>query len=137
MTILLAYVIFVAPNNIRQRSESKKTIAALRSLPAHRVYVAVENFTRDRKASGGTLPSAVSLGELTSGGYLRLEEVAALRNMDVTFGVGVDETSPQQILVSVRLSDYRDVILLADGSIQTVCRMTGTENADHRLVSPR
>ena len=117
----VAYVISIVPN-FRHRAEWNQTVRALRSLPRDRVDSALEAFVRDQKAKGGAVPATVSFRDLVAGGFLRADEAAPFTGMEVTFGVGVDETRPQQILVRVPLSGGRVVVELADGSILQVAR---------------
>ena len=117
----VAYVISIIPN-FRHRSEWNQTVQALRGLPRERVNSAVEAFVRAQKAQGRPVSDTVSLRELVAGGFLRADEAAPFSGMDVTFGVGVDETRPQQTVARVPMPSGRLVVELADGSIQQMAR---------------
>src|SRR5882762_824055 len=108
--------------HFRRNSEWKRTVRALQSLPRVRIDQALQAFTHDRHAGGNGVPT-VSLGELTSHGYLRSNEVAGLSGMKVTFFLNADETRPQTVLVRVQLASGQ-VIELGDGSVQMVSRRT-------------
>jgi len=115
----VAYVISIIPG-FRHRSEWNQTVRALRGLPRERIDSVVEAFVRDQKARGRAVSSAVSLRELVAGGFLRADEAVPFGGMDVTFGVGVDETRPQRIVARVPLRSGTVAVELADGSIQQV-----------------
>jgi len=117
----VAYIVSIIPN-FRHRSEWNQTVRALRGLPRERVDSAVEAFVRAQKAQGRPVSDTVSLRELVAGGFLRADEAAPFSGMDVTFGVGVDETRPQQIVARVPLRSGTVAVELADGSIQQVTR---------------
>jgi competence protein ComGC len=114
--LVIAYFVSIVPN-FRHRSEWKKTVAALQSLPHDRVEAAVQAFARDRKATD----SAVPLRELVSDGYLRAQDIRGLEDRDVTVSLRADETTPAAIWIRVRAGGS-DIVLLADGSIQRVTR---------------
>jgi hypothetical protein len=131
LTVLaIAYIISIIPN-FRHRSEWNQTVRALRGLPRERIDSAVEAFVRAQKAKGQAVSETVSLRELVAGGFLRADEAAPFGGMDVTFGVGVDETRPQQIVARVPLQSGAVAVELADGSIQQVTR-AALDRQDHK-----
>ena len=115
--LVIGYSVSIIPN-FRHRAEWKRTVAALQSLPHDRLETAVQSFKRDRKPTDSTVP----LRELVSGGYLRADEVASLRDSDVSVSLAANETTPQVVWIRVRAADGSDIVLMADGSIQKVAR---------------
>lgn len=89
---------------------------------APKLISAMQAFTRDLTARGQSLPAAVSLRELVSGGYIAANDVRAFDGMDVTISLTADETRPQEILIRVRMPDGSVTALLADGSVQGLPR---------------
>jgi hypothetical protein len=119
--LVIGYIVSIIPN-FRHRWEWIQTVRALRGLPRERVDSAVEAFVRAQKEKGQTVSDTVSLRELVASGYLRVDESAPFGGMDVTFGVGVDVTFPQQIVARVPLRSGSVAVELADGSILQVTR---------------
>lgn len=115
--LVVGYIVSVIPN-FRRRAEWKRTVAALQSLPHDRLEAAVQSFKRDRKPTDSTVP----LRELVSGSYLRVAEVASLRDSDVSVSLAADETTPKVVWIRVRAADGSDIVLMADGSIQRQAR---------------
>jgi hypothetical protein len=115
----VVYVISIVPNFLR-RAEQNRAVQALSGLPRERINSAVEAFTRAQRAQGYSVSNTIPLRELVAGGFLRADEVAPFGEMDVTFGVGVDETHPQQILARVPLRNGAAAVRLGDGSVQIV-----------------
>jgi len=89
---------------------------------APKLISAMQAFTRDLTARGQSLPAAVSLRELVSGGYIAANDVRAFDGMDVTISLTADETRPQEILIRVRMPDGSMTAVLADGSVQGLPR---------------
>lgn len=117
----VTYFISILPN-FRHRSEWNHIVRALRGLPRERVDSAIEAFVRAQKTKGHAVSDTVSLHELVAGGFLRADEAAPFNGTDVTFGVEVDKTFPQQIVVRVLLRSGSVAVALADGSISQVTR---------------
>ena len=87
-----------------------------------KLAVAEQSYVRDRVSHGQPLPTSVTLQDLVSGGYISADTVRSLAGADVTFYPTVTDTTPQAILVRVRMSDGSQVVALADGSVQEVAR---------------
>ena len=62
------------------------------------------------------------LQELVSAGYLRVDEVGSLRNLDVTVPVANEKTNARDIFIRARLHNGREIDELADGSFQLAVR---------------
>jgi hypothetical protein len=78
---------------------------------------ALQAFSQDRTKQGEPLPSTVSLRELVSRGYISSNSVHAFEGTESTIWLTVNETKPQQVLMSARLPDGSVSAVLADGSV--------------------
>jgi hypothetical protein len=115
LVLVAAYIVSIIPN-IRFHREWDRTVQALRGLSRDRVDAAVQAFVRDRKA--GTTPlTTVTFDELVSGGYLHTNDVAAFGGKQVVVFIGIDGSTPAAAYLRVHLTDSRDVVENADGSI--------------------
>jgi hypothetical protein len=117
--LLLAFVLMRLPSAIsaaRQHREWDRTVQALRSLPRERVDTAVQAFLHG-KAGTTAPPATVTFAELVSGGYLHTNDVAAFGGKQVVVFIGVDGSTPAGAYLLVHLTDTRDVVEEADGSI--------------------
>ena len=113
--LVLAYVVAIIPN-IRVHREWDRTVAAIRSLPRERVDAAVQAFLHD-KAGTAAPPATVTFAELVSGGYLHTNDVAAFGGKQVVVFTRVDGSNPAAVYLLVPLTDTRDLVEEADGSI--------------------
>jgi hypothetical protein len=89
---------------------------------APKLMSAMQAYSRDLTARGRSLPDAVSLRELVSGGYLAAGDVHAFDGMEVTISLKADAANPQEVLIRVRFSDGSVTALMADGSVQSLRR---------------
>lgn len=108
MAVVVGALVFFAP----ARPPARLDVVKLRE--------AIQAFTRDRQASGRPVPDAVSLRELIAAGPLRAEDVEAFQGMEVTVALKADERQPQLVLVRAKLPDGHEMVVLNDGSVQTV-----------------
>jgi len=92
-SLLLISFIVTGISNYHRQSEAKKAAQALATLPASRMFDALEAYRRTQGAEHPILPETVSLGALLSGGYLQTNEVAALAGMSVIFST-TDHVDP-------------------------------------------
>jgi hypothetical protein len=87
-----------------------------------RIVTAAQAFTRTLRAASQPIPQSVRLEELAARGFLKAEDVAAFRGLDATVLLTSAHAGPQTILMRVHFQDGTDLLLLADGSVQTVAR---------------
>jgi hypothetical protein len=78
---------------------------------------ALQAFSQERTKQGEPLPSTVSLRELVSRGYISSNSVHVFEDTKTTIWLTVNETKPQQVLMSARLPDGSVSAVLADGSV--------------------
>jgi hypothetical protein len=81
------------------------------------VDAAVQAFVSSRKAGSNTVPATATFDELVAGGYLHSNDVAAFGGKQVVVFIGVDGSTPAAAYLRVHLTDSRDVVENADGSI--------------------
>jgi hypothetical protein len=91
-------------------------------LPRERVDAAVQAFLHD-KAGATASPTTVTFAELVSGGYLHTNDVAAFGGKQVVVFIGVGGSTPAADYLLVHLTDTRDVVEEADGSIMVRPRL--------------
>jgi len=122
--VVVAFILVSLPGAIsaeRQKRELLRTAKALQSLSHDRLTTAVEAFISNRQASGTARPSTVSLAELVSGGYLPTNEVATFAGKEVFVSLGIVAPSePEAVLIRVRMTNGRDVVVMGDGSVQVM-----------------
>jgi hypothetical protein len=87
-----------------------------------RIVAAAQAFTRSLEAAKQPIPQSVKLDDLVERGFLLAEEVAAFRGLDATVLLTSAHPGPQTILMRVHFQDGTDLVLLADGSVQSVAR---------------
>jgi hypothetical protein len=85
-----------------------------------KLALAEQHFVRDLASRGQPLPTSVTLQDLVTSGYISTDEVRPLEGADVTFYPRAIDTSPQTILIRVRMSDGSEIVALADGSVEQV-----------------
>ncbi|HAO80386.1 MAG TPA: hypothetical protein DCQ92_15740 [Verrucomicrobia subdivision 3 bacterium] len=100
--------------------DSPKLILAIEALKNDppKLVAAAQVFSRDRVSRGQPLPSAVTLRDLITGGNISAEDVRVFDGMDVTIYPMVSDTTPQAILIRVRMPDGFQIAAMADGSVQ-------------------
>ena len=80
---------------------------------------ALTQFSREKMARGQTVPATISLKELVGAGYVKPEDAAAFKGVELTFYPTALGTFPQAMVARARLADGSQVYLLADGSVRT------------------
>jgi len=80
---------------------------------------AVTQFTREKIARGQPVPASISLNELVGAGYIKPDDAAAFKGVDLTLYPSALGTLPQAPVARARLADGSQVLLLADGTVQT------------------
>ncbi len=64
------------------------------------------------------MPASLNLGDLIRGGYIGTNDIPRFDGGDVTFYPNVGILDAKAVLVQVRMPDGRQIVVLADGSIQ-------------------
>jgi hypothetical protein len=116
IVVLIAVAGIFAVSRWRLDSEWNKAVEALQGLPPGRIITAVQAFTHDRQAGHGSFPKEVSLDELVSGGYLKMDEIAAFRGREVKIFTAVD-SSTLDILLLAHLTGTHYLAEMTDGSM--------------------
>jgi hypothetical protein len=80
---------------------------------------AMTQFAKEKVARGQTVPTTISLNELVGAGYLKPEDAAAFKGVDLTLYPTALGTLPKAVVARARLADGSEVLLLADGTVQT------------------
>jgi hypothetical protein len=83
------------------------------------VLTALRRFSDDRMAAHKPMPDKVSLQDLVESGYLQPEIAAEFKELDLTFYPLPPGSSPKSVVARARLADGSQVVLLADGSVET------------------
>jgi hypothetical protein len=87
-----------------------------------RIVAAAQAFTRSLRAAGKPIPPSVKLDELVAHGLLRPADAAAFHGLDATVLLTSTQAGPQTVLMRVHFQDGTDLLLLADGSVQSVAQ---------------
>jgi hypothetical protein len=111
--LLVAVAALVSVALISHWQRSERTFKILPKLA-----VAEQSYVRDHVSRGQPLPASVTVQDLVRGGYVSADEVRSLAGADVTFYPTVTDTTPQAILVRVRMADGVEMAVMADGSFQ-------------------
>jgi hypothetical protein len=88
-------------------------------LDAGKITAAIHAYSSELKSENQPLPPTISLQELIAKGFLKHEDVAAFDGWNVTVST-TDEADPQAILMTAQSSDGHKIIVVADGSVQSV-----------------
>jgi hypothetical protein len=102
----------------RPQPSFKEAVTLVRSVHA---------FVEARAQAGSQIPPSIQLRELVAGGYITSEAARRFDGAQVTFPRSPSdpqplEQAPQQVLISLRLSDGRETVMTADGSIHQSAR---------------
>jgi hypothetical protein len=89
-------------------------------LDAKKIIAAIQAYSSNVKVQKQTLPESVSLQELIAKGYLKHEDVSAFDGWNVTVSLNVSETNPQSVLMSAQSPDGDQLVVMADGSVQSL-----------------
>jgi hypothetical protein len=87
-----------------------------------KLVAAVKSYLHDHISRGQPLPASVTFGDLVSGGYISTNDVRDFDGMDATFYPMAGVRDPKAVVVRVRTSNGRQIIVLADGSVQQLPR---------------
>ena len=112
--VIVSYLAFTYLR--RPQPSSKETVAFVRS---------VHSFVEARTRQGSPLPPLVQLSELVDGGYITSDMARRFDGSRITFPPGPSnsqplESTPQQVLIHLRLPDGRETVMTADGSLQAL-----------------
>jgi len=110
---LAAGFLWAKPNLVKYYTqlEEKKLVAAICNLPRESLLAATEAYANEQKPKHS---ETVTLIELVSAGYLRIDDLGLLKNQDVVVSL---PASPQTVLIRVRLPSGHDLVEFKDGSI--------------------
>ncbi len=89
----------------------------LKDMPV--VLMALRHFSEDKAAKHEPMPVSVSVNDLVNAGYLKPEVAAQFKEIDLTFFPLPPGSGPKAVVARARLADGSQVVLLADGSVQT------------------
>lgn len=94
----------------------ERTPSPLKNLP--KLLATFQRYSKDHAKDVHSLKDSISLQDLVAGGYLSAEDIRDYNGMDIVFYPNGNESSPQSILLSVRMPDGHQLAAMADGSIQ-------------------
>ena len=83
-----------------------------------KLVAAIKSYSLDHTSHGQPLPASLTLQDLVNGGYIDTNDSIGLDGANTRFYPIAKERDPKAILVQMRMSDGRQIVLLADGSIQ-------------------
>lgn len=86
---------------------------------AANIFMAVHQYTLQMQMQGQPAPDSVKLKELLARGLLKESDVSAFAGLDVTVFLNANVHNPQSVLMSARLADGGELVLLTDGSVQS------------------
>jgi len=89
---------------------------------APRIIAAAKAYADSLKTQGLPVPATVSLPDLISRKLLTEADVSGLAGLEVTVSLSVEEANPQLVLARARLPDGREIVALADGSVQQLAK---------------
>jgi hypothetical protein len=91
-------------------------------LDAKKITAAIHAYSSKMKSENQTLPPSISLQELIAKGFLKHGDVSVFDGWNVIVSLTLDETNPQpqSVLMTAQSSDGRQIIVLGDGSIQSL-----------------
>jgi hypothetical protein len=110
---LAACFLWAKPNLIKYctQLEEKKLAAAICNLPRESLIAATEAYAHEQ---GHRHIETVTLLELVSAGYLRIDDLGLLQNQNVVVSL---PASPQPVFIRLHLPSGYDLVELKDGSI--------------------
>jgi hypothetical protein len=79
---------------------------------------ALHQSSQAREQGGQLLPVTAQVSQLVSNGYISPKLARGFEGSTVALSSTADESRPQMALIRVQLHDGREIVLLADGSIQ-------------------
>jgi hypothetical protein len=90
-------------------------------LDALKITAAIHAYSSKMKSENQPLPTTISLQELIAKGFLKHEDVSAFDGWNVTVSLTASaDMYPQSILMSAQSSDGHQIVVMADGSVQSV-----------------
>ena len=85
---------------------------------APKIFTAAKRYAAGLTAQGVPIPESVSLEVLIDRGLLTEADVSGFAGLEVSVSLSANESQPQEVLVRARLPDGREIVALADGSVQ-------------------
>lgn len=104
MIVSLVYVVYL--DRRQERVDAVKVLSAARA------------YAHDLKEKGLVVPPTVTLQELIGLGLLHPADVSGFNGIEVSVSLTVDPSRLQDVLMRARLPDGRELVVLADGSVQ-------------------
>jgi len=86
------------------------------------IVAAAQAYTRQLRAAAQPIPNSVGVDELVARGFLKPEDVAAFRGLDAKVMLTAENPGPQTVIMRLNMRDGTELVLLADGSVQSVAR---------------
>ena len=126
--LVIASTIFIVSTKNRRQQQMVKTLEILR-VYRDQLDGAVQTYVHSQKPGNNVAPTAVSLRELVSRGYLHSNDFPGLLDRDVSISLNADDRYPQAIWVRVHTANGRDIVEMRDGQIRTIPSNTGLESA--------
>ena len=83
------------------------------------VLTALRHYSDDKVAAHKPIPDKVSMQDLVESGYLKPEIAAEFKEVDLTFFPLAAGGGPKSVVARARLADGSQVVLRADGSVET------------------
>lgn len=87
-----------------------------------KIIAAAQAYTRALRQSHAPVPHAVPLQTLIDKGLLKPADVGSFQGLDAKVFLTGANTGGPDVLMTVRLSDGTDLVLLANGATQTIKR---------------
>ena len=85
-----------------------------------KIIAAARVYTHELRAAGAPIPDSVSLDELIAKGYLKRDDVAGFKGIEVSvYLVGNTNQPGPPVLMRARMPDGHDMVVLGDGTVQT------------------
>ncbi len=85
---------------------------------ALKIFAAAKSYAAGLTTQGVPIPASVSLKVLIDRGLLSEADVSGFAGLEVSVSLSANESRPQEVLVRARLPDGREIVALADGSVQ-------------------
>ena len=102
---------------LNAQTEQSAVVGVLTQLSNNQLAAAVKAHNEDELSHLLPVIPEIPLQSLISGGYLRVDDVGILRNMNVTLATSVQTANPRDVFVRVHLHNGSEIQELADGTL--------------------